>query len=471
MSRVGWMTALAAAAVLAAGGAQAQDMLTALSLNMGVPRAPDTAATAPVTAAPAAANPAPQAPTPIPPIHTAAAVIPVASPEKAAPTPAPVQAPTPAAAEPAKPATPPTTLSAAQLDQLVAPVALYPDPLLSQVLMASTYPLEVVEAARWVSIPANRALQGDALMKAVKSQKWDASIVALLPFPRLLQTMSDKLQWTQDLGNAFLAQQAEVMAAVQRLRHEAMAAGNLKETPECHCVIKSAGENISILPSEPKTVCVPVYNPVVAYGPWPYPYYPPYAFPPPPAFVYPPGVVVAFYPVVEVAYFEPLWGWGWIDWGHGYIAVDRARFAVFAGGHIAFAGSVWVHDPVHRGAVGYVDPAVTARFGHARAAAVAARFASAATVGAAARFATGRTGGAVAFRHHGPHGGGPHGFAALRNGTVVRGPGGFHGGFHGGPHGGFPGGFHGGPAHFAAIGGGHGGGWHGGGHGGGHEHH
>ena len=151
----------------------------------------------------------------------------------------PIPAPPPTAVTPAQntDAVPPTAsaatltaqLTQAQLEQLVAPIALYPDPLLAQILMAATYPLEVVEAARWVSAPANRTLTGGALSNALQAQNWDPSIKALVPFPRVLANMSNQLQWTQDLSNAFLAQQADVMAAVQALRHEAMAAQSLKQ--------------------------------------------------------------------------------------------------------------------------------------------------------------------------------------------------------------------------------------------------
>ena len=115
------------------------------------------------------------------------------------------------------PATAPAPLlTQAQLAQLLAPIALYPDPLLAQILMASTYPLEVVEAARWVGVNGNRAPKGDALTAALQAQNWDPSVKALVAFPRVLQMMSDQLQWTEQLGNAYLAQQADVMAAVQR---------------------------------------------------------------------------------------------------------------------------------------------------------------------------------------------------------------------------------------------------------------
>src|SRR5262249_27916338 len=140
-----------------------------------------------------------------------------------------------AAAAPTKPQEPAVQpLSQAQLDRLLAPIALYPDPLLTQVLTASTYPLEIVEAATCVRQPHCKVLTGDALNTALKMRDWHPSVMSLIPFPRLLALMSEQLEWTDQLGNAFLAQQADVMNAVQRLRHEAMAAGNLQATPQCH---------------------------------------------------------------------------------------------------------------------------------------------------------------------------------------------------------------------------------------------
>ena len=345
-----------------------------------------------------------------------------------------------------------------QLEQLVAPIALYPDPLLAQILMAATYPLEVVEAARWVKTPANRKLTGDALANALQAENWDPSIKALVPFPRVLENMSVQLQWTEQLGNAFLAQQAEVMAAVQSLRHEAMAAGNLKQTPQCRCVIQTSGETIAILPAEPQVACVPVYSPA-AYGEWRYPAYPPYAFPAPAGFAYEPGFWIGFGPPIVLAAFGPLWGWGSADWGHRGIAVDPGRYALAAGGRASFAGSVWVHDPGHRRGVGYADAATRARFDAARVSAVTAAARSGAGRGArgprgsggpaseAAHGAAGRFGGAAAVRAGGAgfhnraasnsgeafHGGpAAHSRAAFRAGPTAFHGGGSHGG--GGPH-------------------------------------
>jgi hypothetical protein len=382
----------------------------------------------------------------------------------------------PSATGPATPATNP--LNQGQLDQLVAPIALYPDPLLSQVLMASTYPLEVVEAARWVRVSANAALRGDALANALKAENWDPSIMALAPFPRLLALMADKLQWTAQLGNAFLAQQADVMNAVQSLRHDAMAAGTLQATPQCHCVIQTSGNAISILPSDSDLVCIPVYNPRVAYGAWRAPEYPPDFFPIPAGFAFEPGYAIGFWPVIAVADFGPVWGWGSIDWDRHDIAVDRSRYESIDP-HPAFAGNGWVHDPTHRGGVAYRDAAVTGRFGAARVAALTAAGRVALTHGAAAgpRFeeprigggSAGRFGGAAAERARRPSG-------AAHQAGFARGPNRTEAEFHHGPVGRGPAPVRGdgsraiGHANFAPArmgGGAHGGGPHGGPHGGG----
>ncbi len=288
----------------------------------------------------------------------------VPSPNRAATAPSTAAAPAPIV-----PAVPAPRLSEAQLEQLVAPIALYPDPLLAQILMASTYPLEVVEAARWVAAPATRALSGDALESAIAAQNWDPSVRALAAFPPVLETMSNELRWTEALGNAFLIQQGDVMAAVQSLRHAALAAGTLKTTPQCDCVVQTNGSTISILPAEPEDIRAPVYAPVV-YGPWPNPAYPPDDFPAPEGFDALPGFSIGFEPPVDLAFFGPLWGWGWIDWEHRCISIGPHRYALALGGHAVFSGRVWVHDPAHRGGVPYADAAVRGRFDAARIAAL-----------------------------------------------------------------------------------------------------
>lgn len=247
-------------------------------------------------------------------------------------------------------ALPPATLHAAapqsadaRLDQLVAPIALYPDPLLGQVLMAATYPQEIAEAARWVRVPANRALGSGALLVVLRTKGWNASVMALVPFPGLLATMADKLDWTGQLGNAFLAHQGDVMAAVQRLRHAALAAGSLKATPECHCVIQTSGDIISIQPANAELVAVPVYNPAVVYGAWADPAHPPAVFPLP-AGSAALGNAVGFGAAIEVALFGPVWGWDSIDWPNRRIVVDNRRYAALLPGHATFAGGVWARE-------------------------------------------------------------------------------------------------------------------------------
>ncbi|HUI35686.1 MAG TPA: DUF3300 domain-containing protein [Stellaceae bacterium] len=241
------------------------------------------------------------------------------------------------------PAAPPP--SEAQFVNLVGPIALYPDPLLGQVLMASTYPHEVSEAARWLRVPADRALGGEALTAALKARGWNPSVMALVPFPSLLTTMAEKLDWTEQLGKAFLAQPGEVMAAVQRLRHAALAAGNLKVTPECHCVIQTTGDIISIQPSEGQMVSIPVYDPAVAFGALAEAAHSPVVFQLPAGIVFAPGTAVGFSSAIEVALFGPIWGWESIDWAKRRIVVDEERYKVLAPGHIGFDDNVWVREP------------------------------------------------------------------------------------------------------------------------------
>src|SRR5215470_8693698 len=182
-------------------------------------------------------------------------------------------------------------LGADQLDQIVAPIALYPDTLLAEVLMASTYPLEVVEADRWAS--ANKNLKGDALKAAADKQDWDDSIKSLVATPSVLSMMSTQLDWTRKLGDAVLAQQPDVMDAIQRLRSKAQANGKLTSTKEQKVSVKQEQNKqvIVIEPTNPNTMYVPYYNPSVVYGAWPYPSYPPYYYPPPVGYF--PGAALA----------------------------------------------------------------------------------------------------------------------------------------------------------------------------------
>ena len=275
--------------------------------------------------------------------------------------PAPAAAATPEAApEPA--ARPP--LPVEELDQLLAPVALYPDPLVAQILMAATYPLEVVEADRWVREPDHAGLKGEQLVVALAPLPWDPSIKSLVPFPRILAMMDSRLDWTEALGDAFLAQEASVMDTVQRLRQRAEAAGSLRSTP--HEAVGSDGAAVTITPVDQYAVYVPMYNPATAYGAWPWPAYPPVSLPPPPDFAYDnsafedQGLLWWDVPIIV-----PLWGWCEFRWRDHRIDRRPGRFHGFPPGHPAMAGGGWQHDPDHRRGVPYRDPVLMARFGRA----------------------------------------------------------------------------------------------------------
>jgi len=169
--------------------------------------------------------------------------------------------------------TAPQTISSEQLQSLVSPIALYPDALLSLMLLASTYPLEVAEAYNWRR--GNAALKGSALQDALKAQSWNDSVKSLISFPQAFNMMGDKLQWTQNLGNAYKLQPADTMKAVQALRKRAIKAGTLKSNQQI-TVTTDASSNVLIVPANTQIVYVPSYSPDVVYAPWPYPDYPPY---------------------------------------------------------------------------------------------------------------------------------------------------------------------------------------------------
>ena len=170
-------------------------------------------------------------------------------------------------------------LSPQELSNLVAPVALYPDMLLSQVLAASTYPAEITQAQQWMQ--SNPGLRGQQLVDAAKQQNWDPSVQALVAFPDVMNLLTRNIQWTTDLGNAFLAQQADVMDAIQRLRAQARDNGRLRNTPQERVTYQQDyGQNaIVIQPTDPQVVYVPVYNPAYVWGPPAYGYYPPLGYP------------------------------------------------------------------------------------------------------------------------------------------------------------------------------------------------
>jgi hypothetical protein len=216
-------------------------------------------------------------------------------------------------------------LTAPQLDQLVAPIALYPDTLLSEVLMASTYPLEVVEAERWVS--ANKNLKGDELKTAVGKQDWDDSVKSLVATPSVLDMMSTKLDWTQNLGDAVIAQQTDVMDAIQRLRAKAQANNKLQSTQQQKVTVtqNQGRQVIEIAPTDPDTVYVPYFDPAVVYGDWPYPDYPPYYWPAP---GYIATGIIATGIAFGAGYALGRWATGgyWrgnVNWGNNNITINR----------------------------------------------------------------------------------------------------------------------------------------------------
>src|SRR5215469_7112279 len=177
---------------------------------------------------------------------------------------------------PSPPQSDQTLLKPEQLEALVAPIALYPDALLANMLAASTYPLEVVEADRWAK--ENKKLKGDQLKAEVDKKAWDDSVKALVATPTVLDMMSDKLDWTKSLGDAVLAQQADVMDAIQRLRFKAQSNNKLVSTKQQKVTVQTqeSKQVIVIEPTDPDTMYVPYYDPAVAFGTWPYADYPPY---------------------------------------------------------------------------------------------------------------------------------------------------------------------------------------------------
>ena len=211
------------------------------------------------------------------------------------------------------------TYSKAELDQMLASIALYPDSLLAQVLVAATYPEQVVEADRWVK--ANKDLSKDELNAKLDKKDWDLSVKALAPFPQVLAMMDEHLDWTTKLGEAFLAQQKDVMVSIQGMREKAYAKGNLKTTEQQKVVV--AGQDIEIEPANPEVVYVPYYDPMSVYGDWWWPGYLPYAYFP---FW---GPFLAWGPFgfgfgIGVG---PYWGGGWGSWNWrgGYANLNRNR--------------------------------------------------------------------------------------------------------------------------------------------------
>jgi len=244
-----------------------------------------------------------------------------------------------------------------ELTQMLAPIALYPDALTAQILMASTYPLEVVEADRWRS--RNSELQGDELDAALKDKPWDPSVKSLCHFPSVLAAMSDKLDQTRKLGDAFLSQEDEVMATIQELRRRAREQGHLRTTSEQRVLVE--GDLIRIEPAQRDVVYVPVYDPVYVYGPWWYPAYPPYYWYYPSGFYG--GVSIGFAPGIYIGW--NVFTWAWFDWPvhRIYIDTSRARHFHRFDSRRGEPGPFWRHSPYHRRGVAYRDPRTSQQFG------------------------------------------------------------------------------------------------------------
>jgi hypothetical protein len=255
-----------------------------------------------------------------------------------------------------------------QLDSLVAPVALYPDPMLTQTLVASTYPLEIIQLQQWLG--KNKNLKDKALVDAVKKQNWDPSIQAMAALPDVVKQMAENIQWTTDLGNAFLAQQSDVMDAVQRMRKKAKDSGNLKssEQQKVETQTVESKQVIVIQQSSPEVVYVPSYNPTVVYGAPAYPY-PPISYPPPG--YYAAGMAISFGIGVAMG---AAWGGGWgygAGWGHNDVNVNvnnnfnRNTNISNSGNRTAVKGgnTSWQHNPQHRGGAPYSNRATANKYG------------------------------------------------------------------------------------------------------------
>ena len=238
----------------------------------------------------------------------------------------------------------PSQLSNAQIDQMVAPIALYPDQLLTQVLMASTFPDQLVDAQKWLQDSNNASLKGDDLANALQPLPWDPSVKSLVAFPQIIAMMINHLDWTQALGTAFANQEVLVFSRVQFLRERAKQAGFLKTTSQI--AVTTEESDIIIAPANPDEIYVPVYNPADVYGAWPDNDYPPVYIPPPPNFYSGPiGAGIGF--SVGFGVVAPLWGWGHPDWRNHSVAIDPGRYQhittenYIRENHINIEGGAW----------------------------------------------------------------------------------------------------------------------------------
>jgi len=313
--------------------------------------------------------------------------------------------PAPAAAAPA------AAVPQQELDKLIAPIALYPDALVAQILMASTYPLEVVEAARWSK--ANPKVTGKALEDAMQKQSWDPAVKALAAVPQVLTQMNENLTWTQKLGDAFLADQKAVMATVQSLRAKAHAAGNLKSTPEQTVKTEKEGAQTVYIIESPKTevIYVPTYNPSTVYGPWPYPAPPYYVYPP--AYVYPPGLAFTTGVIVGAAI------WGNCNWHGNEVNINVNNYNNFNKTNIQ--NSNYQHNTAARKGVPYGNQAAAQKYkGGANPQAAQAREQYRGQASPQAASAQGRTGGGAQASPQAASRSSSGGFSGAGSGSATR---------------------------------------------------
>ena len=252
-----------------------------------------------------------------------------------------------------------------QLDSLVAPIALYPDAMLAQTLAASTYPLEVMQLDQWME--KNKNLKDKALVDAVAKQPWDPSVQSMAAFPDVVQRMAENIQWMTDVGNAVLAQQKDVMDAVQRMRAKAQGTGNLKTGSEQKVETKTSqsGQQVIVVEqANPEAAYVPSYDPAVVYGAAPaeYPYYP-YSYP-----GYQPGTALAWGSAIAVGGVWANNNWGNCDWDDGNVNINNnnnfnKNYNKNVNKTGAGQGNSWQHNPQHRGNAPYANKQTANKYG------------------------------------------------------------------------------------------------------------
>lgn len=254
--------------------------------------------------------------------------------------------------------------SVEQIDQMMAPVALYPDSLLSMILMASTYPADVAAAAEWSA--ANPDAKGDDAVLKVEGEAWDPSVKSLVAFPEVLAMMHADPDWVQNLGDAFLAQPNDVMDSAQRLRALADEAGTLESNDQQNVIVQEGDTTqettIIIESSDPEVIYVPSYQPTVVYGTWPYPTYPPYYLPPPPGYYWGAALATGIAFTAGVIVGDALWGD--CDWGGGDIDIDVNRYNnVNVNNRLDVSNTNWNHNSANRGGTPYRGTASQSKYG------------------------------------------------------------------------------------------------------------